>query len=106
MMKMCDRRIGINAGWKRMKSDLLEPPRTVAASHPNDRAYMQRPPHALGVKRGSLCEAQLRDRDTNPDDNVDFLIRCRCHGGRQLRLCPVESCLLCTLLWLLTTLKT
>jgi hypothetical protein len=34
MMKMCDRRIGINAGWKRMKSDLLEPPRTVTASHP------------------------------------------------------------------------
>jgi hypothetical protein len=69
-------------------------------------AYMQRPPHALGVKRGSFCEAQLRDRDTSPDDSVDLLIRRRCHDGRQLRLCPVESCLFCTLLWLLTTQKT
>ena len=54
----------------------------------------RRPPHALGVKRGSLCEACLRDRGYSPDDNVGLLIRCRCHDGRQLRLCPVESCCL------------
>ena len=63
---------------------------------------MQRPPHALGVKRGSLCEAQLRARDTSPDDSVDLLVRCRCHDGRRPQVCPVESCFLCTLLWLLT----
>jgi hypothetical protein len=68
----------------------------------NRGSCMQRPPHALGVKRGSLCEAQLRARDTSPDDSVDLLVRCRCHDGRQPQVCPVESCFLCTLLWLLT----
>jgi len=66
-------------------------------------AAAQRPPYALGVKRGSLCEVHLRDRGKSPDDNVDLSTRCRCHDGRQLRLCPVESCFLCILLWLLTT---